>query len=145
MRQGESFASPGDTESVGFFELTAASVSKLETDTADAATFGEQGTGTNLGYPAFTEAMEGTTVSNALGQSWIDALNGAAGGKFGVGSALLTYDGGTDAEAVFGFSLDTVVKLTVVTDTTPVPLPAGLPLVLTAMGGLALMRGRRWR
>lgn len=133
------------SEGVGFFEISASSVGKLESSTQDASTYSDLGTGINLGYPSFTNAMENSTVTNVLTPLWLSALNGASGGKFGLGGSLITF-GGNGEEGVFGGSTGQQVKLTITTrDSGVIPLPAGLPLLLSGLGGLALLRRSRRR
>jgi hypothetical protein len=104
-----------------------------------------------MGLQTLSETDKGTTVVQSLGPLWIDALEGAFGGDFGVGLSLTTYSGQTTAnEGVFGASGSQPLSLTLefADPGAVVPLPAALPalgLGLGALGALGAARRRRAR
>ena len=139
------FAGPDASESVGFFELSDDSETKLAGATSDLDVFADLGSGTNLGGPTITPADEGTTIDFNVGASFLAALNGARGDSlFGLGGSLLTLSPNpSQEEGVFGFSSNATFSLTLTTEAAVIPLPGALPLLLAGLAGLGLAARRR--
>ena len=78
-----------------------------------------------------------------------DGLTGAAAGLFNTTALVeIEFDGllGSDPFAFFedGEAYATRIRVSnVLTDVTPIPVPASLPLMMAAMGGIALLRRRK--
>lgn len=138
---GNILADPGP-ESVGFFQVSQASFNTLAGGSGSGAVYGDLGTGINLGGPTLDTGDSDSLINFAGGASWISAVSGALGGDFGFGGSLLTYNS-AEREGVFGGSTGNTFQLVIDTADAPVvPLPAGMPLLLAGLGGLALLRRR---
>ena len=138
--------SPDAEESVAAFEMSAASLATLKSGSGSPAVYSDLGTGVNLGLQPLSQGQIGTTVVQSLAPRWIDALQGAFGGDFGVGLSLTDYSGGTTAnEGVFGASGAQPLSLALefAEPGAAIPAPATLPALLLGLGGLAAVRLRR--
>jgi hypothetical protein len=125
-------------ETVGLFDVGAASLAALSGGSGGMAVFDDMGSGVTYQTRNFTDADEGTTVSIVLNGLVIDALNASLGGDFGFGLAVLTLDN-TLREGVFGDS--TFRRVSLILETNPVPLPAAA--LLFPAGFVALARARK--
>lgn len=89
--------------------------------------------------------LNGTAIFSLTGAigSHFTQVNGysytTGAASFNAGANLLTIEA-TDLGGIWGLSSNVTVTAD---ELAPVPLPAGLPLLLAGLGGLALMRGRR--
>lgn len=88
--------------------------------------------------------LNGTTLLSLTGAVFshftqINTYSHSTAATFNAGANLLTIEA-TDLGGIWGLSADVIVTAD---ELAPVPLPAGLPLLLAGLGGLALMRGRR--
>jgi hypothetical protein len=128
-------------ETVGFFDVSAASLATLAGGSTDAAVFGDLGSGDLYSLRILTSADNGTVLSITLSGLAIDALNASLGGDFGFGLALLSL-GDPGREAVFGSSGDAAVNLLLDIEASPVPLPVA---ALLFPAGLAILGGARRR
>lgn len=104
------------------------------------------------------------SAGNATGNEFSYSVSAALNGDLGVPLSLTTpfslistvddfADGGTfqffrredgeTVENVVGFFLVETLTVSALDDVAPIPLPAGLPLLAAALGGLAVLRRRR--
>ncbi|MEP1198253.1 VPLPA-CTERM sorting domain-containing protein [Tateyamaria sp.] len=142
-----SFVSPLGTETLGLFDV-GTSAASIVNGTAGTAGYSDLGSGNSYGTHIYS-APSGTLMqafSVSLTSAALTDINSLLSGSnydFLIGSHLLTV--GSTAERLWsGSGFLPAASLTLET-TPPVPLPAGLPLLLAGLGafGIAARRKRK--
>ncbi len=135
------YESPDPFESYTLYDITIPLPGLLD-GSAENDAYLDLGTGAEYGDATFLPSQENTPFLIQLNSIAIQSLNDAPAGLWGLGGAITTLDanpGTIEAMGSFGLSNDlssTQLILTI----NPVPAPAGLPLL-----GSAMLFGRRRR
>lgn len=133
-----------DSVQYAIYEVTS-DLAALGTTAARTAAFTDFGSGTfygstSIATPGFSGAMPAVTI--VLNQAAVGDLNAALGGTFAIGGTSNLPAGNT---FVWSSSNASEPVATLTYEVAPVPVPAALPMLLAALGGLGLLRCRAVR
>lgn len=134
-------------EVVAFHELGSESIEIILNENNKMAAFDAIPVSPLLGFSTLSPFDYGAEFyTQSLGSNWVDALNAAGNGQFGVGGVLASLSNLVPAEGVFGGSFEDRFELRIVTDSpdtiAPIPLPANVLLLGSALVALGAAAGR---
>ncbi len=135
-------------EVVAFHELEADTIDVIQNAPNKAPAFDTIPLSPLLGFATLSPFDYGAEFYlQSLGSNWIDALNDAGNGQFGIGGVLASLSNLVPDEGVFGFSGEDRFELRIVTDApdtvSPIPLPANILLLGSALFAIGASAG--WR